>query len=105
MTAGVVRVDHFEGLEKAVICFRGEVTCDLGGQDVEVWVSGCKLLHRLCIGFKSNCRMTGRWGVVDGGVQPGGRWNGEVPVAEEGALFGERDRLVGEMWSLAMARC
>ena len=49
--------------------------------------------------------MTGRWGVVDGGVQPGGRWNGEVPVEEEGALVGERDRLVGEMWSLAMARC
>jgi hypothetical protein len=49
--------------------------------------------------------MTGRWGVVDGGVQSGGRWNGEVPVAEEGALFGERERLVGEMWSLAMARC
>ena len=49
--------------------------------------------------------MTGRWGVVDGGVQPGGHWMGEVPSAEEGALFGERDRLVGEMWSLAMARC
>ena len=58
-----------------------------------------------CIGFKSNCRMTGRWGVVDGGVQPGGHWKGEVPSAEEGALFGERDRLVCEMWSLAMARC
>ena len=57
-----------------------------------------------CIGFK-NCKMTGRWGVVDGGVQPGGRWNGEVPVEEDGALVGERDRLVGEMWSLAMARC
>ena len=49
--------------------------------------------------------MTGRWGVVDGGVQPGGHWKGEVPSVEEGALFGERDRLVGEMWSLAMARC
>ena len=49
--------------------------------------------------------MTGRWGVVDGGVQSGGRWNGEVPEAEESALFGERERLVGEMWSLAMARC
>jgi len=49
--------------------------------------------------------MTGRWGVVDGGVQPGGRWNGEEPVAEGGALVGERDRLVGEMRSLAMARC
>ena len=48
--------------------------------------------------------MTGRWGVVAGGVQPGGRWNGEVPT-EEGALGGERDRLVGDMWSLAMARC
>ena len=45
--------------------------------------------------------MTGRWGVVDGGVQPGGRWNGEVPIAEKDALVGERDRLVGEMWSLA----
>ena len=48
--------------------------------------------------------MTGRWGVVAGGVQPGGRWNGEVPAEEEGALGGERDRLVGDMWSLAMAR-
>ena len=49
--------------------------------------------------------MTGRWGVVDGGVQPGGRWNGEELVAEGGALVGEHDRLVGEMRSLAMARC
>ena len=36
MTAGVVGVDHLEGLEKAVICFRREVACDLGGQDVVV---------------------------------------------------------------------
>ena len=57
-----------------------------------------------CIGFKSSWRMAGRWGVVAGGVQPGGRWNGEVPAEEEGALGGERDRLVGDMWSLAMAR-
>ena len=47
VTASIVRVDHFEGLEKAVICFRREVACNLGGQDVEVWISGSKLLHRL----------------------------------------------------------
>ena len=45
-----------------------------------------------CIGFKSNCNMTGRCGVEVGGVQPGGRWNGEVPVEEDGALVGERGR-------------
>ena len=49
--------------------------------------------------------MTGRWGVVGGGVQPGGCRKGEEPVAEEGALVGERDRRVGEMLSLAIARC
>ena len=49
MTAGVVRVDHLEGLEKTVICFRGEVAGDLGGQDVEVRISGSKLLHRFQI--------------------------------------------------------
>ena len=46
MTSGVVRVDHLEGLEKAVVCFRGEVACDLGGQDVVIGISGCQLLHR-----------------------------------------------------------
>ena len=49
--------------------------------------------------------MTGRCGVEVGGVQPGGRWNGEVPVEEDGALVGERDRGEGEIDSSAMARC
>jgi hypothetical protein len=48
--------------------------------------------------------MTGRWGAVVGGIHPGGRWNGDVPEEADGALVGERDRLVGEMWSWAMAR-
>ena len=46
MTAGIVGVDHLEGLEQAVICFGGEVARDLGGQDIVIGVSGCQLLHR-----------------------------------------------------------
>ena len=44
MTASIVRVDHLERLEQAVIAGRGEVARDLGGQDVVVWVADGKLL-------------------------------------------------------------
>ena len=37
MTASIVRVDHLERLEQAIIGGRGEVARDLGGQDVVVW--------------------------------------------------------------------
>ena len=36
MTASVIRVDHLERLEQAVIDGSGEVARDLGGQDVVV---------------------------------------------------------------------
>ena len=47
MTASIIRVDHLERLEQAVIGGRGEVARDLGGQDVVVWIANGKLLHRL----------------------------------------------------------
>ena len=57
MTAGVVRVDHLESLEQAVICFSGEVARDLGGQDVVIWVSGGQLLHRFQVQLENNRSM------------------------------------------------
>lgn len=49
--------------------------------------------------------MTGRCGVEVGGVQPEGRWNGDIPLVEVGALVGERDRVEDEIESRAMACC
>ena len=39
MAASVVRIDHFESLEEAIICCSRKVACDLGCQNVEVRVS------------------------------------------------------------------
>ena len=83
MTAGVVWVDHFEGLEKAVICFSGEVACDLGCQDVEVRISGCQLLHRFQIQLQddrsmgcSRWRCPARWTMKRWGTHSGRRCSG-----------------------------
>ena len=57
MTASVIRVDHLESLEQAVIYVSGEVARDLGGQDVVVWVSDGQLLHRLQVQLENNRSM------------------------------------------------
>ena len=49
MTACIVRIDHFEGLEQTIIGRRGEVSRHLGCQNVEVRVPVSKLLHGLQI--------------------------------------------------------
>ena len=83
MTAGVVWIDHFEGLEKAVICFSGEVACDLGCQDVEVRISGCQLLHGFQIQLQddrsmgcSRWRCPARWTMKRWGTHSGRRCSG-----------------------------
>ena len=57
MTASIVRVDHLESLEQAIIGGRREVACDLGGQDVVVRVADGKLLHRLQVQLENNRSM------------------------------------------------
>ena len=54
MTASIVRVDHLERLEQAIIGGRMEVARDLGGQDVVVRVADGKLLHRLQVQLENN---------------------------------------------------
>ena len=57
MTASIIRIDHLERLEQAVIDGSGEVARDLGGQDVVVWVADGKLLHRLQVQLENNRSM------------------------------------------------
>ena len=54
MTASIVRVDHLERLEQAIIGGRREVARDLGAQDVVVRVADGKLLHRLQVQLENN---------------------------------------------------
>jgi hypothetical protein len=62
MTTSVVRIDYLECLEKAIICCRREVACDLRCQNVEVRILVSKLLHRLQIQLQNNGAMwCGRW--------------------------------------------
>ena len=57
MTASIIRIDHLERLEQAVIDGSGEVARDLGGQDVVLWVADGKLLHRLQVQLENNRSM------------------------------------------------
>ena len=54
MTASIVRVDHLERLEQAVVGGRRKVARDLGGQDVVIGVAYGQLLHRLQVQLENN---------------------------------------------------
>ena len=54
MTASIVRVDHLERLEQAIIGGRRKVARDLGVQDVVIWVAYGQLLHRLQVQLENN---------------------------------------------------
>ena len=69
MTASVIRVNDLEGLKRLSYAAVGRLPATLGAKMLKYGF----LSASCCIGFKSSCNITGRCGVVVGGVQPGGR--------------------------------